>query len=250
MEIISDISFSVKHKENVLIFSKNAKDSESFLNLKKIPYMFLQKKKNIDPLSEKKFNSFQDFDDIYKISFVDTIIMINIPSNKSSILIKKIFKNPKIEKLVLIENKRNCKNFNFLTLNNIFDQLEFRTIFKKKYMNKRGRISKIEEKNITLIIRRERLPNSIGPSFNQLFKFFSRRINIRLGSVDKKKNFKLFIDSLTEKKNFNSERSNFSKNYCLKKFNRFSEELGITSTKTKFFGLMDFLYTITLFHLH
>ena len=86
--------------------------------------------------------------------------------------------------------------------------------------------------------------------YDRLFKFFSRRINIRLGSVDKKKNFKLFIDSLTEKKNFNSERSNFSKNYCLKKFNRFSEELGITSTKTKFFGLMDFLYTITLFHLH
>ena len=77
MEIISDISFSVKHKENVLIFSKNAKDSESFLNLKKIPYMFLQKKKNIDPPSEKKFNSFQDFDDIYKISFAGFPISLN-----------------------------------------------------------------------------------------------------------------------------------------------------------------------------
>ena len=212
MQIISDISFSVKHKENVLIFSKNAKDTELFLNLKNTSYFFLHKKKNNDTLFEKKFNLIEDVNDIYKISFVETIIMINIPLNKSSILIKTFFKNPKIEKLVLIENKRNCKNLNFLSTNNILDQLESGIIFKKKYMNPVGKIDKIEKKNIILIIRRERLPNSIGSGFNQLFKFFSRRINVRLGSVNKKKNFRIFIDSLTENKNFNCEKSKFSKN--------------------------------------
>ena len=56
MHIISDVNFSGNHKENVLIFSKNAKDTESFLNLKKMSYFFLQKKKNNDTLFEKKFN--------------------------------------------------------------------------------------------------------------------------------------------------------------------------------------------------
>ncbi len=66
----------------------------------------------------------------------------------------------------------------------------------------------------------------------------------------KKKNFRLFTDSLTENKNPNLEKSNFSKNYYFNRINRFSEELGITTTKIKCFGLMDFLYTITLFLFH
>lgn len=247
MEINSNIGLSFKQKENVLIFSKNTKDIESFLNLKRMSYLFSQKSKNLYSLFEKKFNLTQDFNDIYKIPFVDTIIMINIPLSKSSILIKTFLNNPKIEKLVLIENKRNCKNLNSFTSDNIFDQLEFKIISKKKYMKEGGRFDRIEEETIILIIRRERIPYSIRANFNQLLKFFSRSMNVRLGSVEKKKNFRIFIDSLTKNKNFNREKSNFSKNWIFKKFIRFSEELGITTTKTKFFGVMDFLYTITLF---
>lgn len=247
MEINSNIGLSFKQKENVLIFSKNTKDIESFLNLKRMSYLFSQKSKNLYSLFEKKFNLTQDFNDIYKIPFVDTIIMINIPLSKSSILIKTFLNNPKIEKLVLIENKRNCKNLNSFTSDNIFDQLEFKIISKKKYMKEGGRFDRIEEETIILIIRRERIPYSIRANFNQLLKFFSRSMNVRLGSVEKKKNFRIFINSLTKNKNFNREKSNFSKNWIFKKFIRFSEELGITTTKTKFFGVMDFLYTITLF---
>ena len=247
MEINSNIGLSFKQKENVLIFSKNTKDIESFLNLKRMSYLFSQKSKNLYSLFEKKFNLTQDFNDIYKIPFVDTIIMINIPLSKSSILIKTFLNNPKIEKLVLIENKKNCKNLNSFTSDNIFDQLEFKIISKKKYMKEGGRFDRIEEETIILIIRRERIPYSIRANFNQLLKFFSRSMNVRLGSVEKKKNFRIFIDSLTKNKNFNREKSNFSKNWIFKKFIRFSEELGITTTKTKFFGVMDFLYTITLF---
>jgi|688.fasta_scaffold350398_2 hypothetical protein len=250
MVINSVVRFSIKHKENVLIISKNAKYTESFLNLKRFSYFFLQKKKNLKSFFGKKFNVIQNANDIYNISFVDTIIMINIPLKEGSILIKTFFKNPRIEKLVLIENKKNYKNLNFLTPNIIFDQLELKIISKKKHIKQEGRSNSIEEENITLIIRREKLPVSIGPGFNQLFKFFSSRMNVRMGSADKKKNFRLFTDSLTENKNPNLEKSNFSKNYYFNRINRFSEELGITTTKIKCFGLMDFLYTITLFLFH
>ena len=242
METFSKIRFSDKHKKNFLIVIKNVKDIEKFLNLKFKPYLYLPVKEKISFSIRKKFNLIHEICDLHKTSFLDTVIIINTHANEIYSLINTFIKNPKIVRVIIIENKKNFKNKNFFDTNNIFDQFEFRIISKKKY-------KKQERGCLTLIIRRKKLPFIVESNFKKFFKFFSLRLNNRMGSVIKKKQFIVLTSSFNRCKNSICLESNFLRDQHYKKFNRFSEELGISTTRIKYYGMKDFLYTINYFFL-
>ena len=242
MEIFPKIEISVEHKKNVAIVIKNVKDIERFLDFKIKPYLYFPVQKKISFSIRKKFNVIHEICDLHNTSCLETIIMVNIQFNQIYSLIKKIFKSPKIVRVLIIENKKGIKNKNFLSIKNIFDQFELKIISKKKY-KKQGKGSLI------LMIRRKKLPLIVESNFKRLFKFFSLRLNNRLGSVVKKKQFILLISSLNYWKNSIYLESNFLRNRCYKKFRRFSEELGNASARIKYYGMKDFLYIMTYFFL-
>ena len=242
METFSNIRFSVKHKKNVLIVVKNVKDIKKFLKFKGKPYLYLPVKKKISFSIRKKFNLIHEKYDLHKMSFLDTVIMINIHANRIYSLINTFVKNPKIIRVIIIENKKNFENKNFFDTDNIFDQFETRIISKKKY-------KKQDRRDLTLITRRKRLPFIVKSNFKKFFKFFSLRLNSRFGSLIKKKQFIILTSFFNRCKISICLESNCPRDQHYKKFNRFSEELGISTTRIKYYGIKDFLYTISHFFL-